>query len=168
MITEGVILIDEVDAHLHPFWQREIGLRLRRVFPRMQFIITSHSPFVAQAASDGGLFVLRPAADGAVEVQKPIESVRGWRVDQILTSPLFGLDATRDEETESLIRRHADLVARRTWGKLTGAEERELATLADELDDRLTAPGETAEERELQAETSAYLKKTLERIKSKS
>ncbi|MFI5460507.1 MAG: AAA family ATPase, partial [Isosphaerales bacterium] len=67
---EGVILIDEVDAHLHPFWQREIGFRLRKTFPRVQFIVTSHSPFVAQAASDGGLVVLRSTGpQGAVEAQ---------------------------------------------------------------------------------------------------
>ena len=42
-----------------PIWQREIGFLLRQSFPRMQFIVTSHSPFVAQAASDGGLIVLR-------------------------------------------------------------------------------------------------------------
>src|SRR5262249_4152028 len=111
--TEGVILIDEVDAHLHPSWQREIGFRLRRVVPGIHVIVTSHSPFVAQAASDGGLFVLQSAGpEGMVEAQQPLDSVKGWRVDQILTSPLFGLDATRDEETESLIREHADLVAR--------------------------------------------------------
>ncbi|MHB1560684.1 MAG: AAA family ATPase, partial [Isosphaeraceae bacterium] len=168
IVTEGIILIDEVDAHLHPSWQREIGFRLRRVFPRMQFIVTTHSPFVAQAASDGGLFVLRTAAPGkAVEVEQPIDSVKGWRVDQILTSPLFGLDATRDEETEALIRKHAELVARRTWRKLTRAEGQQLAQLTEKLDDRLTAPGETAEERELQAETAAFIRTALERRKAK-
>jgi predicted ATP-binding protein involved in virulence len=166
--AEGVVLIDEVDAHLHPLWQREIGFRLRRVFPRMQFIVTSHSPFVAQAASDRGLFVLRSVTpEGAVEAQRPLDSVKGWRVDQILTSPLFGLDATRDEETESLIRRHADLIAKRTWGKLTKDDEQQLAQLTDKLDDRLTAPGETVEERELQAETAAFIKTTLKELKAK-
>ena len=166
--AEGVILIDEVDAHLHPSWQREIGLRLRSVFPRMQFIVTSHSPFVAQAASDGGLFVLRSVTpEGTVEAQQPLDSVKGWRVDQILTSPLFGLDATRDEETESLIRRHADLVAKRTWGKLTKDDEQQLSWLTDKLDNRLTAPGESIEERELQAETAAFIKTTLKELKAK-
>ncbi len=61
----------------------------------MQFIVTSHSPFVAQAASDGGLIVLRSITDnGTVAAQRPLESVKGWKVDQILTSPLFGLSAT--------------------------------------------------------------------------
>ncbi len=147
VIAEGVILIDEVDVHLHPFWQREIGFRLRRTFPRMQFIVTSHSPFVAQAASDGGLIVMRPTgAEGEVEAQRPVDSVKGWRVDQILTSPLFGLTATRDEDTEDLIREHTALVAKRSWGQLAHAERSQLAALETKLAGRLTAPGETVED----------------------
>ncbi len=166
--AEGVIFIDEVDAHLHPLWQREIGVRLRRMFPRMQFIVTSHSPFVAQAASDSGLFVLRSVTpERTVEAQQPLDSVKGWRVDQILTSLLFGLDATRDEETEALIRMHADLVAKTNWGKLTKADEQQLSRLTDKLDSRLTAPGETVEERELQAETAAFIRTALEQRRAK-
>jgi AAA domain, putative AbiEii toxin, Type IV TA system len=166
--TEGVVLIDEVDAHLHPVWQREIGLRLRRVFPRMQFIVASHSSFVAQAASDGGLFVLRAnGPGGTVGVERPVESVKGWRVDQILTSPLFGLDATRDEETESLIREHADLVAKQSWMKLSAAEESKLKELELRLANRLTAPGESVEEREREAEMSRYVVETLGKLGSK-
>jgi hypothetical protein len=162
IVAEGVILIDEVDVHLHPFWQREIGFRLRRSFPKMQFIVTSHSPFVAQAATEGGLIVLRPTGEnGAVEAHRPEVSVKGWRADQILTSPLFGLDATRDEETEALIRSHADLVAKRTWGQLTPAEKKQLARIESELADRLTAPGESVKERELQTEMSRYVAETL-------
>jgi predicted ATPase len=62
--VEAVVLIDEADAHLHPSWQRELGERLLRVFPKIQFIVTTHSPFVAQAATDGGLFVLRAGENG--------------------------------------------------------------------------------------------------------
>ena len=48
----GVVLIDELDAHLHPTWQRTIGYWLREKFPKIQFIIATHSPFVAQVADD--------------------------------------------------------------------------------------------------------------------
>ncbi len=165
VIAEGVILIDEIDAHLHPIWQREIGFLLRQSFPRMQFIVTSHSPFVAQAATDGGLIVLRDTEEnGEVCAEYPVESVRGWRVDQILTSPLFGLSGTRDEETEDLIRHHADLVARRQWKKLNDKERKELIQLEERLADRLTAPGETAEERSRQQEMERYVDDTLAKL----
>ncbi|WP_165223696.1 AAA family ATPase [Aquisphaera insulae] len=166
--AEGVILIDEVDAHLHPFWQREIGFRLRHTFPKMQFIVTSHSPFVAQAATDDGLIVMRPTGkDGAVEAHRPEVSVKGWRVDQILTSPLFGLDATRDEETESLIREHAGLIARRSWTQLSQVEKRRLTKLESNLANRLTAPGETVDERDRQAQMAQYVEKTLQKLGTK-
>ena len=165
VIAEGAILIDEIDTHLHPIWQREIGFLLRQSFPRMQFIITSHSPFVAQAASDGGLIVLQSNAQArAVEARRPVESVKGWRVDQIRTSPLFGLSGTRDEETLDLIRHHADLVARRQWKKLNEKEREELIQLEERLAERLTAPGETAAERMSQQEMEKYVDETLTRL----
>lgn len=60
----GVVLIDEVDAHLHPSWQQEIGWWFQRHFPRLQFIVTTHSPLVCHAASHGSVFRLpRPGQD---------------------------------------------------------------------------------------------------------
>jgi predicted ATP-binding protein involved in virulence len=56
MITAaGVVLIDEIDAHLHVSWQRQIGGWLKAHFPNMQFIVTTHSPYICQAADPGGL-----------------------------------------------------------------------------------------------------------------
>ncbi len=62
----GVVLIDEIDAHLHPSWQREIGFFLTRFFPKMQFIVTTHSPLVCHAAVRGSIFRLaKPGSDEA-------------------------------------------------------------------------------------------------------
>ncbi|MCU0864105.1 MAG: AAA family ATPase [Planctomycetes bacterium] len=60
----GVVLIDEVDAHLHPEWQREIGFWLKSHFPHIQFLVTTHSPLVVQAADPGGLFRLPEPGSG--------------------------------------------------------------------------------------------------------
>ncbi len=54
----GVVLIDEIDAHLHPEWQQKIGFWLKGHFPRIQFLVTTHSPIICQAADPNGLFVL--------------------------------------------------------------------------------------------------------------
>ncbi len=51
-LTEGVVLIDELDLHLHPRWQRRIIDDLRSTFPKVQFICTTHSPFLIQAISN--------------------------------------------------------------------------------------------------------------------
>ena len=56
--TEGVILIDEVDLHLHPEWQRDFLVRLIDVFPNVQFIVTTHSPFIVQSIKKGKLIDL--------------------------------------------------------------------------------------------------------------
>lgn len=164
VLVEGVVLIDEADAHLHPIWQRSLGFALRRVFPRVQFIVSTHSPFVAQAADKGGLIVLRPGDSGRVEATYPVESVQGWRVDQIMTSPLFGMNDTRDEETASLIREHADLVARRQWTELNQGERSHLAAVEVELSKRLTAPGDSLDEQKRQQEMARYVEETLQQL----
>ncbi len=59
----GVVMIDEIDAHLHPTWQRRIGSWLCRHFPNLQFIVTTHSALICQAAVEGSVFVLSPPGD---------------------------------------------------------------------------------------------------------
>lgn len=94
----GVVLIDEIDAHLHPEWQREIGFWLKRHFPKIQFLVTTHSPIICQAADPNGLFVLPEPGGGAAprplseaEYNKVIAS----RPDTILLTAAFGLQNTR-------------------------------------------------------------------------
>lgn len=109
-LTEPAIaLIDEIDLHLHPRWQREITAHLDRVFPNVQFIATAHSPLVVQGAGVTNVAVLRRVADH-VEILNDPEEVRGWRVDQILTSDLFGLPSARAVDVEKLLDRQRELV----------------------------------------------------------
>lgn len=72
--TRGVVLIDELDLHLHPRWQRTIIEGLRKLFPQIQFICTTHSPFLIQSLRDARLIML----DGRDEpdfVNKSIEDI---------------------------------------------------------------------------------------------
>ncbi len=94
----GVVLIDEIDAHLHPEWQREIGFWLKKHFPKIQFLVTTHSPIICQAADENGLFVLpEPGSDvsprplTAEEYKKVVAS----KPDTILLTAAFGLQNTR-------------------------------------------------------------------------
>jgi hypothetical protein len=165
--AEGIVLIDEADAHLHPQWQRELGERLCAVFPKIQFIVTTHSPFIAQEARDNGLFVLKQTESGAVVVEQPVESVRGWTASQILTSPLFGLDSTRSAETEALVREGAELSAKHRSGrKMTKAEKERLAAVRETLTEILSAPGETFDEMQRQKQMNDYVDATLKRLKN--
>ena len=98
----GIILVDEIDLHLHPRWQREIRTYLTKHFPNVQFIVTAHSPLMAQDALYANLVVLRNKGDHVVIENDPV-TVRDWRIDQIITSGLFGLPTSRRLETEQLI-----------------------------------------------------------------
>jgi hypothetical protein len=57
---EGIVLIDEIDSHLHPEWQRQIGFWLKKRFPRIQFIVTTHSAMICQAADENMIYHLPP------------------------------------------------------------------------------------------------------------
>ena len=70
----GVVLIDELELHLHPKWQRDVTEKLRRTFPNVQFIATTHSPFVIQALRPGELINLDPEEFGEY-ADKSIEDI---------------------------------------------------------------------------------------------
>ena len=109
----AVCLVDEIDLHLHPRWQRELIDFLSTTFPRTQFIVTAHSPLVVQATQDveAKLVVLRyDDAAGHVVIDDEVEDVWGWRVDQILTSELFGIKGPRSPAANDLYERRARLV----------------------------------------------------------
>src|SRR3989440_4385958 len=87
----AVVLVDQIDLNLPPKWQRTLMGYLSERFPNTQFIATAHSPLVVQAAQDANIVLLRREGDHVV-IENNVEAVRNWRVDQILTSDLFGLE----------------------------------------------------------------------------
>lgn len=129
----GVVLIDEVDAHLHPEWQREIGFWLKRRFPKLQFLVTTHSPIICQAADPNGLFVLpepgssaRPHALSEADYTRVITS----RPDTILLTPAFGLQNTRSPAAVEARRTYAHLASKQdAGGTLSSAEQHQFQQL---------------------------------------
>jgi hypothetical protein len=63
---EAIVLVDEIEAHLHPRWQRTVVPLLRSALPRCQFIVTTHSPLVVASAHRGEVHVLEVSDDGSV------------------------------------------------------------------------------------------------------
>lgn len=123
----GVVLVDEIDAHLHPEWQREIGFWLKRHFPNIQFLVTTHSPIICQAADPNGLFVLpEPGGDASPRplTQAEYETVVASRPDTILLTAAFGLQNTRSPRAVEGRAELARLEAKKRAGAaLTRAEE---------------------------------------------
>jgi ABC-type multidrug transport system ATPase subunit len=141
----AVILVDEIDLHLHPRWQRDIVSFLSERFRRTQFIVTAHSPLIVQAAADANLVVLRraPQGEGRVLIENDPEIVRGWRVDQLLTSELFDLPSARPPELTQLLARRGVLLEQ---ASRTSEEEQELVAIEQAL--RSMPTGETPEDRD--------------------
>lgn len=87
----AILLIDEIDMHLHPSWQRSILTELCKMFPMTQFIVTTHSPLLVQSIEKINLYILSKR-DQMVDVRHyPDKSFQGWTVEEIL-SDLMGLD----------------------------------------------------------------------------
>ena len=91
----GAILIDEVDLLLHPRWQRRVIPALSSALPKLQFILTTHSPLVAGAAFEKNIRLLRQRPDGGVQVVELQEQIHGLNAEQILLGSYFGLESTR-------------------------------------------------------------------------
>ena len=133
----AIVMVDEIDLHLHPRWQRQIVAYLTQCFPNTQFIATAHSPLMVQSAMDANLVVLR-RKHGQVEIENHPDFVEGWRADQILTSELFGVHS-RSPRIEKLINERYSLLDKQ---KRTQLEEQRLQALDEELDNLPTRSDE--------------------------
>ena len=78
--TEGVVLIDEIEMHLHPAWQWKVLKVLQETFPKVQFIISTHSPIVLSSAKNATLYLMKTPNDVSV-----LNNVYGYSVNDILT-----------------------------------------------------------------------------------
>jgi energy-coupling factor transporter ATP-binding protein EcfA2 len=127
----AVVLVDEIDLHLHPKGQRELIDYLTNLFPNTQFIVTTHSPLIVQAAAarDANIVVCRREGDHVVIDNSP-EAVRGWRADQILASELFDNLPPRDKEIEELTKKRNHILAK---SRLTKRDRDELEKIKKEL-----------------------------------
>jgi predicted ATP-binding protein involved in virulence len=142
----GIVLIDEVDLHLHPSWQRLALSQLQDAFPNLQFIVTTHSPLVLGGIPDGKVTVLRRDEEGKVVVLKDEPSVKGWRVDQLLTGVHFDVSSSYDTTTERLITRYAKLLNEK------GSSDPAVREAAKEIHD-IKPPEHTGAELEIKAWT---------------
>lgn len=143
---EGVILIDELDVHLHPRWQRQVGPSLRNCFPKLQFIITTHSPFIPQSADNYGLYVLyEDSATQSVQLKQDDVSVRGWRADQIL-SILFDTQSMYDVDVSAKIHEYEQLQALVRVNRLPTSQQQRYNELKAWADTYLIPPGDSRDE----------------------
>lgn len=152
--VKGIVLIDEVDLHLHPGWQQDVIPLLRECFPNLQFIGCTHSPMTVGGVDEGNIILLEREGS-EIRVNQDLPSIRGWRADQILTSPIFGLKSSRDKKTQDMIEEYKTLIS---LSQLTQTQAQRLHYLRTIISDTLPSTGET----EVQREAFRIIKETME------
>lgn len=159
----GIVLIDEIEQHLHPNWQRRIIGRLNESFPNIQFIVSTHSPLSIIGATDlpdGICSLVHLRRDGdAIEGSITKDIPRGYRADQVLTSYLFGMATSSDDKTKYQVERYSELAGKNR----TSMENEEFEILSNELDSKIGS-SETKLEDIVSREVHAALTKSRDAI----
>lgn len=131
LTTQGILLIDELDLHLHPVWQRRLVQFLDKTLPNFQIIATTHSPLTAQQSSTGELYVIRRhARTNTPELVPFVGEPKTMLLHQLIMSPMFGIDSMDSLEVEKkrAAARRLELADSRT-----PTQEKRLHDLANEL-----------------------------------
>lgn len=105
----AIVLVDEIDLHLHPEWQRKIINDLSKLFPNVQFIVTAHSPLIVQSAENVNLIMLEKDDEtGSINVRQQFGSFQGWTVEEILRELMDMGEKTRSDRYLELMRQFED------------------------------------------------------------
>lgn len=121
----GVLLVDELDAHLHPSWQRRIIPTLTHHFPNLQIFGSTHSPLMLAGLKEGQVQLLQRDENGKVTVSRNDVDISGWTADEILRNYLGVVDPT-DVLTADRLERLQEL---RGKAELSAGETQELECL---------------------------------------
>lgn len=112
--SQAIVLIDELGNHLHPRWRMKIVEALKKTFPRIQFIVTTHEPLCLRGLVHGEVAVLVRDQQQTIQVlgKELLPDHNLLRVDQLLTSDLFGLLNTMDPEVEKSYEEYYELLSK--------------------------------------------------------
>lgn len=132
----GIVLLDEIEVHLHPIWKISIVERLRNVFPQLSFLATTHDPLCLKGLYDREIVVLRRGRSGVVNFAADLPSVDMLEADEILTSKeLFELPSSRNRTSPVTIAKYSALLNKPTR---TENEEREFLRLGNLIAEMLS------------------------------
>ncbi len=154
----AILLIDEIDLHLHVSFQRKLVKFLTNTFKNTQFIVTAHSPLVVQAAedADANIILLERKGDTVIARQN-IRDVKNWRIDQIYASELFENQNVRSDEVTKLVEKKSAILAK---ANLTEKDKKDLEKLDRKIGDLPTGKDATEiEAMELIKKAASYLEK---------
>ena len=118
----AVVLVDEIDLHLHPEWQRKIISYLSNIFKNTQFIVTAHSPLIIQSAENVNLVMLEKDGDH-INIRQQFGSFKGWTVDEILDELMGMNDKTMSDTYLELMKNFDDALDEDNYEKAQKAYE---------------------------------------------
>ena len=165
----GIVIVDELEQHLHARWQRTVVDDLKELFPNIQFVVSTHSPLIASSIGDQSeknsdtLYVLESTEDGRVEGSKH-EFMRAWNMDQVLASRAFRYQTRYAPSTEQMLR-VASEISRASHR--TPDQERLFQDVKNSLKEGFLA-GKSSVERIAELEADEELIKRIEVIKAKT
>lgn len=107
----GIVLIDEIDQHLHPLWQSKVLVKLKEIFPKVQFVVSTHSPHILGEVHNHHIKVIDAAA---------IKSVEQYTFGKDITDILPIMNAsTRNKQIETQLYHYSKLIAQEKWTEAT-------------------------------------------------
>jgi len=168
----GIVLIDELEQHLHVTWQDRIVRDLREHFPRVQFITTTHSPVIASSVGqiaettdrDKSVF-FEMDKDSFVVKYRTLPSMKGWRIDQILSSEGFHYFIPSTQEHDELLHEISLLASK--GNRRDPTEERRYRELKTMVTNLLIGDGQTSTQREIEAEYDKKAERYIQRLETK-
>ncbi len=157
--TSGIFIIDEVEQHLHPKWQRNIISILAEQFPNMQFIGSTHTPICVLGLNDlkSGAQLIKASYENKHSEVEPFdmkESYRGYRVDQILTSSIFDLTSARSKNIETTLEEYRDIYLKNEDERTTQEKEK-MKQIEQDLKD--LPMWDTLRDKRIREQLSSYL-----------
>lgn len=146
--SAAIVLVDEIEAHLHPRWKLQIIAGLRAALPRVTFIITSHDPLCVRGMGKGEVMMLNRYQNAApdpdrtmpevVERITEFDDIENFTIEQLLTSELFQLYSTDDRRTDETFARVAKLLGeKRDERELNAMERADLERFRTQIADAL-------------------------------
>ena len=161
----ALLLVDEIDVHLHPRWQRALVPLLKKEFPSLQVIATTHSPLIVGNMSEGEVLLLKRLPETNDIERTKLKSYKSWRADQILTGPPFGMDSSVDVETERLVVEYRSLLGN---PKKNERDTKRLQELSELLRKEIPGPEEREARREIRRLFEKWLEEQLKAQDDKS
>lgn len=135
--TPGIVLIDEIDMHLHPNWQWKVVKALQTTFPEVQFIATTHSPIIMASCKNENMIMLNPI-DQFLDIPSDIyqgNTVKGWQINDVLEQCMNS--CYRDPETVEMLKNLTTLAQKKIKHTISEEELEKYHSIIKELNEML-------------------------------